>query len=117
MHPFRLLTVLFPLNLLIAVPATAQSPGNPEAGRGKAALCSGCHSIPGWRNAYPGYREPKLGGQHPEYIVAALKAYQVGARNHPTMQAIASTLSDQDMADLAAYFARDRNRNNNKERP
>ena len=108
------LLVIFALAHVAA--AAAQFPGNPEAGRGKAALCSGCHSIPGWRNAYPGYREPKLGGQHPEYIVAALKAYQAGARNHPTMQAIASTLSDQDMADLAAYFGRD-TKQEPKERP
>lgn len=98
---------LFVLLDLIAVsPAWAQPAGDADAGRGKAALCSGCHSIPGWRNAYPAYREPKLGGQHPEYIAAALKAYRSGARVHPTMQAIASTLSEKDMADLAAYFAR-----------
>jgi cytochrome c553 len=48
---------------------------------------------------------PKLGGQHPDYIIAALKAYKAGERDHPTMQAQASTLSDQDMADVAAYFA------------
>ncbi len=61
--------------------------------------------IPGYHNAYPSYRVPKVGGQHAEYIVAALKAYKAGQRPHKTMQAQASSLSDEDMADIAAYFA------------
>ena len=48
---------------------------------------------------------PRVGGQHPEYIVAALRAYRSGQRDHPTMRAQAATLSDQDMQDIAAYFA------------
>jgi cytochrome c553 len=84
--------------------AAAQA-GNPAAGERKSATCAGCHGIEGWRNAYPAYHVPKLGGQHAEYIVAALKAYQTKQRSHPTMQAIAATLSEQDMADLAAFFA------------
>lgn len=79
--------------------------GNPAAGQEKSAICAGCHGIAGWRNAYPAYRVPKLGGQNAEYIVAALKAYQTKQRAHQTMQAIAATLSDQDIADLAAYFS------------
>ncbi|MFL6622029.1 MAG: c-type cytochrome [Sulfurifustaceae bacterium] len=79
--------------------------GNPAAGEEKSATCAGCHGITGWRNAYPAYRVPKLGGQNAEYLVAALKAYQTKQRAHPTMQAIAATLSDQDIADLAAYFS------------
>jgi len=68
-------------------------------------MCAGCHGIPGYHTAYPEvYRVPKLGGQHPAYIVQALKEYKSGARNHPSMRAIAASLSDQDMADLAAYF-------------
>lgn len=88
---------------LAAGPLAAQE-GNPEAGAIKAGQCSGCHGIPGWRNAYPAYRVPKLGGQHPAYIIAALQAYKNGTRDHSTMQAIAAGLSDQDMADLAAFF-------------
>jgi len=85
--------------------AVAQLTGDPAAGQHKSRLCNGCHAIPGYRNAYPAYRVPKLGGQHAEYISAALKAYQTGQRSHPTMHAIAATLNDQDIADLAAYFS------------
>ena len=57
----------------------------------------GCHGIPGYHNAYPNYPVPRVGGQHPEYIVAALKAYKSGQRGHGTMQAQAASLSEQDM--------------------
>ncbi len=87
-----------------SVTAAAQQ-GDAVAGHKKNHSCTGCHGIPGWRTAYPEvYSVPKLGGQHPAYIVAALKGYKTGDRKHPTMQAIAATLSDQDMADLAAYY-------------
>ena len=65
----------------------------------------GCHGIPGYTNAYPTYPVPKLAGQNAAYIVSALKAYKAGRRNHQTMQAQASTLSEKDMEDIAAYFA------------
>lgn len=92
------------LSLLAATGGHAA--GNPEAGRQKSAMCAGCHGIPGYRTAYPEvYPVPKIGGQHPEYIVAALEAYKSGARKHPSMTAIAGSLSAQDMADLAAYYA------------
>jgi cytochrome c553 len=95
-----------PLLLALCWPglAAAQA-GDPAAGERKSATCAGCHGIEGWRNAYPAYHVPKLGGQHAEYLVAALKAYQTKQRSHQTMQAIAATLSEQDMADLAAFFA------------
>jgi cytochrome c553 len=71
-------------------------------------MCQGCHGQPGWRTAFPEvYAVPKLGGQNPNYIVAALKEYKSGERAHSTMQAIAAGLSEQDMADLAAYYAGD----------
>ncbi len=79
--------------------------GDPKAGQVKAIPCMGCHAIPGYSNVYPTYHVPRVGGQHPEYIVAALKAYRAKERSHPTMQAQAATLSDQDIADIAAYFA------------
>ncbi|MFP5349596.1 MAG: c-type cytochrome [Gammaproteobacteria bacterium] len=91
--------------ILFATAANAQPAGDAEAGKLRAGLCAGCHAIPGYRNAYPTYSVPKLGGQHAAYIVTALKAYQTGQRSHPTMQAIAASLSDKDMADLGAYFA------------
>ena len=84
---------------------TALAAGDAAAGREKAFTCTGCHSAPGSRNAYPGYTVPKLGGQHPEYLIAALKGYQSKERAHPTMQAHAATMSEQDMADIAAYFS------------
>ena len=67
--------------------------------------CQGCHGIPGWKTAFPEvYQVPKLGGQNARYIVAALKEYKSGDRDFATMRAIASTLSDQDMEDIAAYY-------------
>jgi len=88
----------------VAAPLLAQ--GDPAAGKNKTSMCAGCHGIPGFRAAYPEtYQVPKLGGQNAGYIVAALKAYKAGERNHETMKAIASSLTEQDMADLAAYYA------------
>ncbi|MFN3985410.1 MAG: c-type cytochrome [Rhodocyclaceae bacterium] len=80
--------------------------GDPERARDKLSMCIGCHGIPGYRTAFPEvYPVPKLGGQHAAYMVAALQAYKSGERSHPSMQAIAQSLSEQDMADLAAYYA------------
>lgn len=78
-----------------------------DAGNGEALAytCSGCHGIESAVNAYPNYHVPKLGGQNADYIEVALLGYRAGSRPHPTMQAQAATLSDQDIADLAAYFA------------
>lgn len=88
---------------LLAAPA-ALAAGDAEAGRLKANTCMGCHGIPGYTNAYPTYRVPKLGGQSAEYLAAALKAYKTGERPHKTMQAQATSLSDEDIADIAAYL-------------
>lgn len=85
---------------------TSHAAGDPIAGQQKNSMCIGCHGIEGWRNAYPQvYSIPKLGGQHADYIVKALKAYKTGARKHETMQAIATSLTEQDMVDLAAYYS------------
>lgn len=85
--------------------ALAQARGDAKNGAQLSAMCAGCHGINGLRNAYPEvYRIPKIGGQHPDYLVAALQAYRSGERNHPTMRAIASSLTDQAMADLAAFY-------------
>lgn len=81
------------------------APGNPEAGKAKISTCEGCHGIPGYKTTFPQvYSVPRLGGQHPEYIAKALAAYKGGERNHPTMRAIAAVLSEQDMADIGAYY-------------
>ena len=86
-----------------AVAQTAAD-GDIEAGKLKAYTCTGCHGIPGYNNTYPTYHVPRLGGQHADYIVIALKAYRDGLRDHSTMTAQAASLSDQDIADIAAYF-------------
>ena len=88
------------------VPAWAQTAGDASAGRQKASMCEGCHGIEGYKTAFPVvYSVPRIGHQHPAYIVKALQAYKSGDRNHPSMKGIAATLSDKDMADLAAYYA------------
>ena len=80
--------------------------GDAVAGSQKTQVCGGCHGIPGWRTAFPEvYKVPKLGGQHEAYLVKALQEYRSGARSHPSMRAIATSLSDKDIADLAAYYA------------
>lgn len=93
------------LSICIGWTITAHAAGDPTTGKSKFETCSGCHAIPGYTNAYPTYPVPRLGGQHPDYIVAALKAYQAGERQHPTMHANALSLSEQDMQDIAAYLA------------
>lgn len=90
--------------VLLAAGSGAAAAGDAEAGRLLAQTCMGCHGAPGMRNAYPGYHVPKLGGQHQQYIVDALTAYRNKKRTHPTMQAQAADLSDEDMANIAAFF-------------
>jgi len=85
---------------------SAQAPqGDAKHGKAISYTCLGCHGIEGYKNAYPMYSVPKLEGQHPEYLTAALQGYRSGDRAHLTMHSQASTLSDQDIADIAAYFA------------
>ncbi len=91
-----------------AAPAAAPAAivGNAEAGAKKNSMCIGCHGIPDYKTAFPTvYRVPKINGQSEKYLVAALNAYKTGERNHPSMKGISAGLSDQDMADLAAYYA------------
>ncbi len=88
---------------LMTMPAHAE--GDAEQGEILATACLGCHGIPGYRNAYPSYRVPKLGGLHEEYIVISLNGYKNKVRPHTTMQAQTAELSDQDMQDLATFFS------------
>ena len=76
-----------------------------ERGRTLAGTCLGCHGVPSYTNVYPTFHVPKLGGQHTEYIVAALKAYKSGERKHPTMRAHSVRLSDEQIQDIATYFS------------
>lgn len=100
-------TTLTLVALFYAGVANAQAPaGDANRGRERVQMCQGCHGIEGWRTAFPEvYRVPKLAGQNAQYLVGALQAYKSGARSHPSMRAIAAPLSDQDIADLAAYYA------------
>lgn len=93
--------------LALAVPAMSQTPaGNAEAAKSKISMCIGCHGIPGYKTVYPHvYHVPMITGQPQLYLFNALQAYKSGARNHPSMRGIAQSLSDQDMADLAAYYS------------
>ena len=79
--------------------------GDANAGHGKAAMCIGCHGIVGYQASFPEvYKVPMIAGQGGKYIVSALTAYAKGDRKHPTMRSIAASLSEQDMADLAAFY-------------
>ncbi len=96
--------VLVPLDAARAQSAPAH--GNPEAARAKISMCIGCHSIPGYKASFPEvYSVPAIGGQSAGYIASALHAYAKGDRTHPTMRGIASGLSEQDILDIAAYYA------------
>ncbi len=91
---------------LLPGPAAADAaPGDAARGARLAYTCFGCHGIPDYRNAYPNYRVPRLGGQHAPYVAAALAEYRAGTRQHPTMKGQASSLSEVDANDVAAYFA------------
>ncbi len=78
-----------------------------DAARGKSLTftCRGCHGVTGYKNAYPSYHVPRLGGQSPTYLNNALNEYRTGKRKHPTMQAQAESFSEQDIADIAAYLS------------
>ena len=96
--------------LILAAPLALAQQAAPQgdanvAHRNKIAMCIGCHGIPGYKTAFPAvYHVPMIAGQQPGYIISALKAYKAGERSHPSMRGIAASLTDQDMADLAAYY-------------
>lgn len=106
LRPF---TFVFLATLLLAAAPPANAQDGAPNGRDDAPVlvysCLGCHGIEGYRNAYPSFRVPKIGGQKREYLATALKAYRADTREHPTMQAQGSDLSDQDIDELAAWFA------------
>src|SRR5690349_7006655 len=79
---------------------------SPRAADKLIAMCIGCHNIPGYQASFPEvHKVPMIAGQNAKYLQAALAAYKSGDRKHPTMKAIAASLSDQDMGDLAQYYA------------
>jgi cytochrome c553 len=101
--------ILFVLLAGCAAAASAQQPaagGDAKAAAQQVSMCTGCHSIPGYQASFPRvYRVPMIAGQSAAYIEAALRAYAKGERSHPTMDGISRTLSDKQIADIAAYYA------------
>ncbi|MDE1182822.1 c-type cytochrome [Paraburkholderia sp.] len=101
--------VIAALSALAGFAASAQAAdvtGNAKTGAGKVAMCIGCHGIPDYRTAYPEvYHVPMLGGQNQAYLENAMHGYKKGDRHFDTMHAITASLSDQDIADIAAYYA------------
>jgi len=99
-------STLLALGLVLAGLSSAANAQQGDAARGKilAYTCHGCHGIPSYKNAYPTYSVPSLGGQQAAYIVAALKGYATQQRSHPTMYAHAATMSEQDMLDIATFL-------------
>jgi cytochrome c553 len=89
----------------IMLPGPIMADGDPETGKVKAYTCTGCHGIPGYKNTYPMYKVPRIGGQNFAYLVAALSAYQNGERLHPTMNLQAESLSRQDIDDIATWLS------------
>lgn len=79
--------------------------GNKADGRVFVYTCAGCHGVPGYQNAYPTYHVPRIAGQNKQYIIDALHAYRTGIRKHPTMNAQAEAMTEQDIANIAAYLS------------
>ena len=101
-----LVAVLGTMGLSTSVSAQDAKAGDAKAGEKKAAMCIGCHGIPDYKASFPEvYRVPKIAGQNAKYIESALAQYKKGDRKHPTMRGIATSLSSQDMADLAAFYS------------
>ena len=103
----KTLTTLFALAVasVTALSHAQEAKGDVEAGKQKIAMCIGCHGIVGYQASFPEvHKVPMISGQSAKYISAALVAYQKGERKHPSMRAIAASLSEQDMADLAAFY-------------
>jgi cytochrome c553 len=99
------LTPVFFGSAIVQAQDQAPAEGDVKRGQALAYTCNGCHAIPNYKNVYPTYSVPKLLGQRPQYLVAALKAYKNGERSHGTMHSQAASMNDQDIADVAAYLA------------
>ena len=93
------------LALLLVSVGSVQAAGDAEHGKVLGYTCLGCHGIDNYKNVYPTYNVPELNGQHPEYLVAALKEYRAKERSHATMAAQGGSLNDAQIEDVAAYLA------------
>jgi cytochrome c553 len=109
-HPSSAAVMFKPFPFLLALAGAASmaplaQAQDAAAGQRKVAMCIGCHGIPGYQASFPEvHKVPMISGQNAKFLEASLQAYKKGERKHPTMKAIAASLSDQDMADLAAYY-------------
>jgi cytochrome c553 len=92
---------LITITLVMLFTATAWA-GDPAAGQQKSQVCAACHGVDG-NSPIP--MNPRLAGQYADYLEFALTAYRSGARVNPVMQGMSAGLSDEDIADLAAYFS------------
>jgi cytochrome c553 len=100
----KLLLTVSAMLCLSAVAPSAMAQ-DAAAGQKKAAMCIGCHGIEGYKASFPEIHSvPMISGQNAKYTVASLVAYQKGERKHPTMRGISASLSEKDMADLAAFY-------------
>ncbi|MBP6367701.1 MAG: cytochrome c [Nitrosomonas sp.] len=102
-----IMNLLLASSMLLVFSGAAQAAGDAVPVKEKTSMCEGCHGIEGYRTAFPNaYHVPKIGGQHAEYIIKALEGYKNGTRNHPTMTALAKSLSQKDIEDFAAYYSK-----------
>ncbi len=105
MKPCSLLLSAVAVAIAQSAAAQEKKAAVPSSDEVPVSMCIGCHSIPGYQASFPSvYRVPKIGGQSQQYIEAALKAYRQGARNHPSMTAVAKGLTDQQISAVAAYY-------------
>lgn len=103
--PFKPTLLSFAGLVMALASLSASATGDPVEGKKLIYTCTGCHGIPGYKNAYPNYHVPRLGGQNEQYLVNALTEYKKGERKHPTMHAQAESFSAQDIANIAAYLS------------
>jgi len=103
--PLKPLLITAAAIALATASLSASAKGDPVEGKKLVYTCTGCHGIDGYKNAYPNYHVPKLGGQQEAYLVNALTEYKNGVRKHPTMHAQAESFSEADIANIAAYLS------------
>jgi cytochrome c553 len=101
-----MMNLLLATSMFLVFSGAAHAEGDAAAAKEKNSMCLGCHGIPDWRTAFPTvYHVPKIGGQSEQYLIDALNQYKNGERSHPSMKALAESLSEQDIKDFAAYYA------------
>jgi cytochrome c553 len=100
--PLQLVVCLFTSGFLLAASGSVCAAGDVKAGRAKALMCQACHGLDGLSKTPDA---PNIAAQTEPYLVAQLQAFKSGARKNDAMSVVASSLSDRDIEDLAAYFS------------